>query len=210
MRFSNKETVQILFPAFVGIVALVMGLWVVALVAFLASASMAIGIILSGASPGVGSPKNFSQTSPSECIMEQKKEKSGLVMEVIHGVESKNMKSTEIPNGFVVGTLKGKPALIDFTEDGKAIMAEHTELGVSNWLNHLMEGGRFPNDVFALVHTIKGSSEMLIKCLEVSKMTKDGEPISVGEVATMGCLPNFAETAREKYMKKIGENNEEV
>ena len=201
-RFSRDETVRILFPVLVGTAALMVGHWVIALVALLLSAAMALGIILTRGEVS----RNFYRTELPEGIIEQEE---GLGYHVVFSNEATEMRSGDIPNGFIVSTADGKPALIDFDESGKALPEEYTELfDFENWIDEILVGGRFPSDAFILVHSVKGSGRMLIRSLERSRMTLHGDPISAENAGVMGVLFGFAETVRKNYIRKLEEQCE--
>jgi len=191
MRLDKGEKLALWFLITVGWIALLRGQWAVGLMAFLSVALMGSGISLS---------RKLSEVQAARRIIN----KGQLSWEVVSSIEAKDMKSSDIPNGLVVCAPNGMPALVDFDDDGEPQLdSGYREIAVANWIKTLMVDERFAADALVLVHTVEGKDTMLIKSLQVSKLTMNGEPITVQRVALMGVLPKYVKTIRDNYMKKM-------
>ena len=122
------------------------------------------------------------------------------VVEATVLTDYKEMKLTDIPNGFVIMGPADKPVLVDFDEKGK-LVSKGVEVEISNWLTGL--GDKLPEDVVVLVHSIQGDDQMLIKSLEVNRILKDGKKVTVKEAARLNLLPQVVEALREKYLDNM-------
>ena len=111
------------------------------------------------------------------------------------------LKSWEIPNGFIVRGPAKTPVLVMFEDDGK-VSNSGMELNVGSWLKTVMVNGTLPDNILVLVHVVEGKPEMLIKSLEVNSLLKDGERTTVYDVARKGYLKRIAYTLRQKFIKK--------
>ena len=110
------------------------------------------------------------------------------------------MKSTDIPNGFVVVGQMGAPVLIDFDDNGSPVEASATELTASAPLKK----GCMGKDLIALVHTVKGEQQMLIKTLVVLKLNSgDGKAITAVELGKAKRLLGVAKQIRDKFVEDI-------
>ena len=193
MKFTRKDALMLVMLLLVCLLHLTWSNWLVGIIALLAAAFYAFSIVYQ---------KKVAEKKLPERIMKQRKTQLGY--EVISQVEvPKEIKPTDIPNGFVVRAPSGKPALIDYDDKGNPQMENHVELSMDNWMTDLAVNGKMPEDVFILVHTVKGDERMLVKSLEVSHMHKDNKLISVREVARLGVLGTFAETIYKKYMERL-------
>lgn len=110
------------------------------------------------------------------------------------------MKSTDIPNGFVILGQMNKPVLIDYDDNGNACQSG-TEVNSGGWLD---KAGIKPN-VLALVHTVKGEEQMLIKALMVICLTDidTGKPVTAVQLGKANKLFATAKNIREKYLKEM-------
>lgn len=117
---------------------------------------------------------------------------------------SREIRSTDVPNGVVLRGPTGKPILVDYDEQGKMVNSG-TEIEIGKWL--LSVGKVIPDDMMILVHSVKGDGEMLIKSLEVNRLLRDGQRLTVQQAAKEGVLPQFAETLREKYLEGLEKKN---
>jgi hypothetical protein len=117
------------------------------------------------------------------------------------------MKTTDIPNGFVVIGQMGLPVLIDFVEDGTT-SPQGTELNSDGWLS---KGGMGP-ELLALVHTVKGEEKMLIRALLVLRLSDNGKPITAVRLGRANKLLEVAKKIRDKYIDdvKLREQNPEI
>jgi len=112
------------------------------------------------------------------------------------------LKSWEKPNGFVVRGPSGSPALVAYKEDG-TIENGATELSIMSWLKSVMKPDRtFPEDTLILVHVVEGDGTMLIKSLEVNKLTWFNEPTTAAEVVRMGAMESLAQKLRDRFIEK--------
>ena len=109
------------------------------------------------------------------------------------------MKSTDIPNGIIVRGPRGVPVLIDFDESG-GIENKGTEVSISGWES--FDKG-IPDDIAVLVHSVKGEDGMLVRNLEVSRLTDNGEKTTVERIARMGAFPKLAKTLRRRYVERV-------
>lgn len=108
--------------------------------------------------------------------------------------------NTDIPNGFVVMGPADKPVLVDFDDSGK-LVSRGVEVEIGSWLKGL--GDKIPEDAVILVHSVKGPDQILIRSLEVNRITKNGQPVTVREAARLNLLPKVVETLREKYIENM-------
>lgn len=107
------------------------------------------------------------------------------------------MKSTDIPNGFIVLAKNGKPVLVDFDDGGEPIQ-EGTEIAEWSYEKNL------PYNMVVLVHTVKGEKEMLIRGLQrVQIMSKQGKPVSAVELGMKNELMLFVKNIRAEYIRRI-------
>ena len=119
------------------------------------------------------------------------------------------MKSTDIPNGFVVQGQMGKPVLIDFDDNGEPIESG-VELNSDGWLG---KDGITPS-VLALVHTVKGREEMLLKALLVVRLDDldTGKPVTAVQLGRANKLFGMAKRIRDKFVDELNkkEKNPEM
>lgn len=116
----------------------------------------------------------------------------------------REIRPTDVPNGVVLRGPAGKPILVDYDDKGK--MADSgTEIEIGKWLSSV--GKVIPDDMMILVHSVKGDGEMLIKSLEVNRLLRNGQRLTVQQAAKGGVLPQFAETLREKYLEGLEKKN---
>ena len=108
------------------------------------------------------------------------------------------MKSTDIPNGFVVMGQAGLPVLIDFDDNGNPIESG-LEMKSDGWLDKKQLGP----DLIALVHTVKGSENMLVKALCVLRLSDKTGPISAVQMGKAKQLMGTAKNLRDKYIEGI-------
>ena len=108
------------------------------------------------------------------------------------------MNVTDIPNGFVVIGQMGLPVLIDFKDDGTPDNSG-TELASDGWLAK----GKMGPDLLALVHTVKGSEQMLIKALTIVRLNNDGKPISAVHLGRANKLMEVAKKIRDKFIEDM-------
>jgi hypothetical protein len=109
------------------------------------------------------------------------------------------MKSTDIPNGYVVLGPSGRNILVDFDEKGKG-QDQALEITLSGWPVDIMVNGRILPTVIVLVHTVKGDGQMLVKRLEARQMCVDGVPVKIEEIAKKGQLTRMANEIWKDYM----------
>ena len=125
------------------------------------------------------------------------------------------MKSTDIPNGYVVLGPSGRNILVDFDDNGKA-QDTATEITLSGWPIDIMANGRILPTVIVLVHTVKGEGQMLVKRLAARQMRVGGIPIKIEDMAKKGILTRVANDIWKEYVnttldafvdeaKKLGE-----
>lgn len=112
------------------------------------------------------------------------------------------MKSTEIPNGFMILGEKGN-LLVDL-EDGK-VTDTMVEVEVSGWPDTMMNQGRLKSDLLILVHSVKGESQTLLKRLWVSGFKSHGKPVCVRAVIHSGKLKEIVEANFKQYMDLMRE-----
>jgi hypothetical protein len=112
------------------------------------------------------------------------------------------VKTTDIPNGYVVYGPKGKNILVDIDENGKA---EHQamEIELKGWPQFLEENGHLRGDVLVLVHTVKGDGQMLVKRLSVRQLVVDEKAITAREIGRIGKLGATAEMCWKAYMEEV-------
>lgn len=111
------------------------------------------------------------------------------------------MKSTDIPNGFVVMGPKGLPLLIDFDDKGIAVDGA-TELSSDGWLTMSKMGP----DTLAMVHTVKGEEKMLVRALLVMRLhDEDQKSVTSNYLARKGLLFKMAEKIRSGFIADIEE-----
>jgi hypothetical protein len=110
------------------------------------------------------------------------------------------MKPTDIPNGFVILGQANLPVLIDFDDNGVPIQSG-IELKSGGWLDK----GGIKSNVLALVHTVKGEEEMLIKALLVVCLNQleDNRPVTAVELGKANKLYGTAKSIRDKYVAEI-------
>ena len=113
--------------------------------------------------------------------------------------EDGKMKSTDIPNGYVVLGPSGNCILVDFDEDGKA-SNQASEVSINGWPETMIKNGRINPDLLILVHSVKGESGMLVKRLLATQLAMDGKPTTVAQVAKKGMLSKMAEKVYLRYM----------
>lgn len=111
------------------------------------------------------------------------------------------MKSTDIPNGYVVAGMSKGNILVDFDENGKAEKTA-TEVDISGWPEGLIISGRICPDILVLVHSVKGENQILLKRLGAVRLDFKGKQINVAEVAKMGMLNGMAERIRKQYLEE--------
>lgn len=110
------------------------------------------------------------------------------------------LKSTDIPNGFVVRGEDGKPLLVDFDEHGEPKTDVCTEIFSDKWLG---EKG-MPENYVALVHTVKSDERMLVKLLAMVLITdKNRVPVSAMELGRRNTLLPFVKGLRDEFVKNI-------
>lgn len=115
------------------------------------------------------------------------------------------MKSTDIPNGAVVKSPSGMPILIDFDENGEPLL-EGTELESDAWLGKGRKG--MPDNIVALVHTVKGDDRMLVKALVIVQLAdKSKKPIAASELGKNDKLLDFLKNLRKSYMERKNHEN---
>ena len=112
------------------------------------------------------------------------------------------MKSTEIPNGFVFYGKNGHNILVDIDDNGKMAEEEYV-VTVSGWPEHIIDKNNLKRDIIVLVHSVKGSKEMLVKRLASVKMECEGKPLTVQEIIKMGKLKESVENLWDEYMKEL-------
>ena len=112
------------------------------------------------------------------------------------------MKSTDIPNGFMVIGRLGGNVLIDFDDNGK-VASEPLAVSIANWPDAVVVNGRIKSDLLVLVHSVKGDEGMLIKRLQVCRMAHEGKEILVRDVVKAGALNITAENIRKEYLKEM-------
>jgi hypothetical protein len=108
------------------------------------------------------------------------------------------MKSTDIPNGFVVMGQAGLPVLIDFDDDGNPVESG-LEMKSDGWLDKKHLGP----DLIALVHTVKGEENMLVKAVCVMRLSNKGMPITAVQLGKAKQLMETAKNLRDKYIEGI-------
>jgi hypothetical protein len=119
----------------------------------------------------------------------------------------KGMKSTDVPNGFVVGAYGGKNMLIDFDDTGK-VVENASEIGSVGWPEEVMVNGVVREDLMVLIHSVKGEDSILIKRLAVNQFMLGGKISTGREVAKCGALYRLAEDAWKGYMEELIHNLE--
>jgi len=112
------------------------------------------------------------------------------------------VKSTDIPNGFMVIGRLGGNVLIDFDDNGK-VSSEPLPVSVANWPDAVVANGVIRPDLLVLVHSVKGDEGMLIKRLQVCRMAHEGKEIMVRDVVRAGALNITAENVRKEYLKEM-------
>jgi hypothetical protein len=113
---------------------------------------------------------------------------------------TKTIKPTDIPNGFVVRSINGKPLLVDFDDNGNPDTDECLEIASDGWL----AAKGMPENYIALVHTVKGEDSMLVRLLLMSQITdKQKRPVSAIKMGEKNRLLPFAKSLRDEYVKKI-------
>jgi hypothetical protein len=113
-------------------------------------------------------------------------------------VALQTMKSTDIPNGFIVIGQTGLPVLIDFEDDGSTSNSG-TELNSDGWLGK----GGMSADILALVHTVKGEERMLIKALLVTKLSNEGKSVTAVWLGKQNKLMIVAREIRQNYIRDL-------
>jgi hypothetical protein len=113
------------------------------------------------------------------------------------------MKTTDIPNGYVILSGRGRNILIDFDDKGKCEDG-YMEVALSGWPESIMKGGRVLANVLVLVHTVKGSKEMLIKRLAALNPV-EGSGGTIMDLGRSGKLTKVAEGIWEDYMEVLME-----
>lgn len=110
------------------------------------------------------------------------------------------MKPTDIPNGFVILGQMNKPVLIDFDDNGNPFNSG-IELKSTGWLN---QGSIKPN-IMALVHTVKGDEQMLVKALLVICLNdiETKNPVTAVQLGKANKLYSTAKRVREKYIQEL-------
>jgi hypothetical protein len=110
------------------------------------------------------------------------------------------MKSTDIPNGFVVIGQMGSPVLVDYDDNGNPIESG-TELKSSGWL---AKENMAPS-MLALVHTVKGREEMLIRALLVVRLNDldTGRIVTAVQLGKANKLFSVAKNIRDKYVEEL-------
>ena len=112
------------------------------------------------------------------------------------------IKSTDIPNGFMVIGRLGGNVLIDFDDNGK-VASEPLPVSIANWPDAVVANGVIRPDLLVLVHSVKGDEGMLIKRLQVCRMAHEGKEILVRDVVRAGALNITAENIRKEYLKEM-------
>lgn len=109
------------------------------------------------------------------------------------------MKSTDIPNGFVIVGQAGLPVLIDFDDNGNPIESG-LEMKSDGWLDKK----NLSPDLIALVHTVKGEENMLIKAVCVMRLTTNkGTPVTAVQLGKAKQLMETAKNLRDKYIEGV-------
>jgi len=228
-RTGNSVSKRIVYAQIAALLMMLVGLWHLGLVFFIIASLMSLkqmNRIQSSPAPPqrcIIAEEDVSdslEAAEQEVAKEQEKRQKALekekrkaerakwqaVVEASVLTTQESMKEVDIPNGFVVRGPTEKPVLVDFDKDGK-LVSKGLEVEMGSWLKSLGEEG-IPEDVVVLVHSIKGNDQILIKSLEVNRITKDGEKISVKEAARLNLLPQVVESLREKYIERM--QNREV
>lgn len=112
------------------------------------------------------------------------------------------MKSTDIPNGYIVRGPSGNNILVDFDDQGKS--ENHAvEVTITGWPDSVMDHGRVRSNILVLVHTVKGEQQMLVRRLLASELSLNGQPIGVADVARRGQLSSMAEKVYQDYVREL-------
>ena len=112
------------------------------------------------------------------------------------------VKSTDIPNGYVVQGSSGRNILVDIDEKGQPA-DQAIEVKLEGWPDFIMEKGIVRQDILVLVHTVKGESAMLVKRLTANRICMDGKPTSVAQVARRGALNKMVVELWGKHMAEM-------
>lgn len=113
------------------------------------------------------------------------------------------MKSTDIPNGYVVRGPSGNNILVDFDDKGKP-ENKACEIVIKGWpVDVMTPTNQVRPEVLVLVHTVRGEEEILVKRLFASRLELEGKPITVEEIARKGMLNKVAENIWKTYVAKM-------
>jgi len=110
------------------------------------------------------------------------------------------MKSTDIPNGYVVVGPRGVPILVEFNKDGKA-EPKGLEVSITGWSD--IKQGKLPDGILVLVHSVVGENQMLVKHLRAYRLMIRERGATVAEIARLGKLSVMAEKMRGEYLAKL-------
>lgn len=192
-KINKGTTIQIVVFGILSSVALYLGHWIICLVLLLSAGMIGYGYFLSVMNkPSVVVPETETEEKTG---FEYRRGESVLDMD-------RQMKSTDIPNGFVfLGTNK-KPCLGEFDEDGHVKEEFLENLSLGNWLSPIIKGG-FPPDMVILVHCVMGDEQHLVKSLQVNKLLSNGKPVTFRELVNRKLAKNFVETIRKRYMDEF-------
>jgi hypothetical protein len=104
---------------------------------------------------------------------------------------------TDVPNGVVMRGPRGNPILVDYEDDGK-MSNSGTEVEIGEWLPGMSKS--IPGDVIILVHSVRGEKEVLIKSLAINQIDRDGNKLTVAQLAKSGTLPGLVEKLRGEFI----------
>lgn len=121
------------------------------------------------------------------------------------------MNPHDIPNAFMVGLAGGDVLVVPFDDNGKAADEGTTmDMPKSFIADARDEQGRLTADTVALVHSVEGDKEWLVKCIVLCKVTKNGEPMSVAGAVEAGTLKALVEKMRRDYVRMVEKGGEDV
>jgi hypothetical protein len=110
------------------------------------------------------------------------------------------MKSTDIPNAYVIRGPSGGPVLVEYDDSGKP-KSEGRDITIQGWLE--MEGSCVMDGILILVHVVMGEEQMLLKRLRTTRLQLHGKNATIAQVARIGQLSNMAEKIRKDFVAEL-------